>query len=373
MSKTLLVASALLTTLSFSAYSQSTSSVCDNPLQRICDDTVIQKLQRKVYVDKLKSEISQEASSKSAPRIEDMKKKIPKFRLIKRAIEAYKIRNQEIMNAARKRVVGLEEVVTSKENVSLLKDYMYQAIDDTRFDPATKATMKSNIKSIVVGNFGDFIERTNLDDNFLVQLLGNHCGSDGMVSNAFATTLNNEKYVLICPGFLITLAQTADLNERFDSILLVISHEMGHHIDNGTLGNEIYKPFLSCIANNYHDSLKQTAKDQKFCKKNEKDPAACKMKVAISHGGELVSDVWGLKVLNIHARSKNYSFIETDTMLTNSWTNLCGTQDQGIHPSGDFRIGTMLRTQPEITEYLGCDNRSVNSKPACTFDGEISI
>jgi hypothetical protein len=330
-------------------------------------------MHRDVYVNQLKSEIAAEASAKSAPRVEEMKKKISKIRFIKRAIEAYKIRNQEIMNAARKRVSGIEEVITRKENVALLKEYMSRAIDDTRFDSATKATMKATVKSIVVGNFGDFLERTNLDDNFLAQLMMNACGSDGLVSNAFATTLDKEKYVLICPGFLISLSQTASETEKFESILLAISHEMGHHIDNSKLGNEIYKPFLNCIANNYHNNLKQTADDKKFCKKNEKDPAACRSKVAISHGGELVSDVWGLKVSNIHARSKNYSFIEADTMLTNSWTNLCGTGDEGIHASGDFRIGTLLRTQPDITEYLGCDNRSVNSKPACTFDGEVSI
>lgn len=374
MSKTLIVTGALLSTLTFAtAYSQDVSSVCQDPLQKICKDTQLQRAQRDVYVNKLKNEIAVEANGKAAPRIEEMKKKISKIRFIKRAIETYKIRNQEIMNAAKKRVTGIEEVVTSKENVALLKDYMYRAIDDTRFDLSTKATMKSTVKSIVVGNFGDFIERTNLDENFLAQLMMNACGSDGLIDNAFATTLDKEKYVLICPGFLITLTQTTDLKERFNTILQAISHEMGHHIDNGKLGNEIYNPFLKCIADNYHERFKQTSDDQKFCKKNEKDPAACRMKVAVSHGGELVADVWGLKVLNIHARSQNYSFAETDQLLTNSWANLCGSGDEGIHPSGDFRIGTLLRTQPDITQYLACDNRSVNTKPACTFDGETNI
>src|SRR4051812_30090734 len=132
---------------------------------------------------------------KSAPRIEEMKKRISKFRIIKRAIEVYKIRNQEIMSAARKRVAGIEEVVTSKENVALLKDYMKQAISESGFDGGTKSTMKSTIDSIVIGNFGDFIDRTNLDENFLAQLMMNACGSDGLVSNAFATTLEDQKYV----------------------------------------------------------------------------------------------------------------------------------------------------------------------------------
>lgn len=372
MSKTLLMAGALLTSLSFAGYAQD-SSVCNDPLQKICKDTELQRAQRNVFVNKLKNEIALEANNNASPRIEEMKKKISKLRFIKRAIESYKIRNQEIMNSAKKRIVGIEEVVTNKDNIALIKDYMYQAIDQSRFDVATKMTMKSIVKGIVVGNFGDFIERTNLDDNFLAQLMMNACGSDGLIDNAFATTLNNEKYVLVCPGFLITLTQTPDLTDRFNSILQAISHEMGHHIDNSKLGNEIYTPFLKCLANNYTGSFNRTKDDEKFCKKNEKDPAACNMKVTVSHAGELVADVWGIKVLNLHARRQNYSFAETDTLLTNSWTKLCNTGDEGIHPSGDFRIGTLLRTDPDITQYLACDNSSVNAKPACTFEGEINI
>lgn len=233
--------------------------------------------------------------------------------------------------------------------------------------------MKSIIDSIIIGNFGDFLERTGMEDNVLAQLLNNACGSDGMVANAFATTLGNDKYVLICPGFLITMSQTPDMRERFESILLAISHEMGHHLDNSKLGNELYKPFLGCLAENYVDKFNSTDDDKKFCKKNEKDPAACKMKVVVSHAGELIADAWGIKVLNIHARKQNYSFAETDTLLTSSWANLCGTGDEGIHPSGDFRIGTSLRTNPGINEYLACNNAGMNNKPACTFEGAVNF
>lgn len=372
MSKSIVIAGALLTTLSFATYAQD-SSVCSDPLQRICKDTELQRAQRNIYVNRLKSEIAKEASVRAAPRIEEMKKNISKLRFIKRAIEGYKIRNQEIMSAAKKRIVGIEEVVTNKESVALIKDYMNQAIDQSRFDLATKMTMKSIVRSTIVGNFGDFIERTNMDDNILAQLMSNACGSDGLIDNAFATTLGKDRYVLICPGFLITLTQTADLTERFNSILQAIAHEMGHHIDNSQLGNDLYNPYLTCLANNYSGNFNRTKEDDKFCKKNEKDPAACKMQVTISHAGELIADAWGIKVLNLHARKQNYSFAETDLLLTNSWTKLCGSGDEGIHPSGDFRIGTLLRTDPDITQYLACDNASAGAQTACTFDGEISI
>jgi len=370
MSKSLIVATALLSTLSFAGYAQE-SSVCADPIKRVCKDTAGETILRRAKIKSLKDEIAVEANKNAAPRIEEMKKKISKLRFIKRAIESYKIRNQEIMNSAKKRVGGIEQVVTNKENVARLKRLMKQAIDDSQFDASTKANMKAIQDSIVIGNFGDFIERTNLDDNILSQLMMNACGSDGMVENAFATTLGSDRYVLICPGFLISMSQETDPSEQLNGILLAISHEMGHHIDNSKLGNEVYKPYLGCLANNYSDTFNRTKDDDKFCKKNEKDPAACKMQVTISHAGELVADAWGMKVLNIHTREESYSSVETDKFLANNWNKLCGTGDEGIHPTGDFRIGTILGNDPGLNEYLGCGQ--AKEKPSCTLEGEVRI
>jgi hypothetical protein len=376
MSKKLLLSSALLMGLvSYNAWSQESAAgataFCANPIKNICTDTAPQRLARKNHIDGLKAEIAQEAALKSEPRIEEMKKKVSKLRFLKRMIETYKIRNQEIMKAAKKKVIGIESVVTDKENVTLLKQYMNEAIDQSAFDQTTRANFKSTIDSIVIGNFADFIEKSNLEDNFLAQMLSNACGSDGLVSNAFATTLNGERYVLICPGFLITLTQTPDLRERFNSILHAISHEMGHHIDNSQVKAGTYNAFLGCIADNYASGFEKTSKDAKFCKKN--DEAACNTQVTNSHGGELVADAWGIKVLELHAKKQNYTALETEQLLTNSWSNLCGSQDEGIHPSGNFRMGTLLRKAPGISELLSCDNSTINKKPACTLEGEVNI
>ena len=96
------------------------------------------------------------------------------------------------------------------------------------------------------------------------------------------------------------------------------------------------------------------------------------MKVTTTHGGELIADQWGIKVLAIHAKTQGYSVAQTDSLLTSSWANLCGTGDEGIHPTGDFRIGTLLRVNPGISDYLSCNNSGV-TKPACTLDGAINI
>lgn len=363
----------LICILAISATSFSTlaadhnSNVCTNPLERICTDTATQRQNRELYVKILKNEISNEALINAAPRIDEMKKKISKVHFFKRMVQSYKIRNQEIMNSARKRIGTFESVVTSEANIKKIKNYMYEAIATSKFDETTKTNFKNVIESVVVGNFNDFIEKTGLEDSAIAQLLGSACGVDGLIDNAFATTIKNERYVLVCPGFLITLSQTPSASDRFNSILHAISHEIGHHIDNSKVGNALYAEYLNCLSNNYASQFKRTKDDQKFCDKKKTDAADCNMKVTLSHSGELVADAWGIRVTNLHMRAELYSSIEADQMLTDSWAKLCGTGDEGIHPTGNFRIATLMRTNPDISEYLGCGNADSEAKPACTL------
>ncbi|MBC7712269.1 MAG: hypothetical protein H7177_02960 [Rhizobacter sp.] len=370
--KTLLIACALSTAaFSFSAMASS-NSICDSTLARVCTDTQTQRSEMNARTLKLKNEIAAEANRNAAPRIDEMKKQISKFHFIKRAIQSYKIRNQEIMKSAKTRIGGIESVVTNPENIAKLKGYMQLAIDQSNFDAATKANFKAIESTVMIGNFGDFLERTNLDDDVMSQLLGNACGSDGMVENAFATTISGQRYVLICPGFLISMSQNASDKDRFSSILQAIAHEMGHHIDNSKVGNDLYKPYLSCLSTNYADKFNKSADDKKLCEKNPKDVDGCNLKVATTHAGELIADQWGIKVTAIHAKQENLSFGETEDMLVNSWAKLCGTGDEGIHPTGDFRIGTLMRVNPAIAGALACNNSAI-VKPACTLDGAVNL
>ena len=371
-SKTLLMACVLsASAFSFNAFSQD-SKFCADPIKTICTDTKDQRNEREIYINKLKSEISNEAHKNAAPKIVEMEQQNRgPFKFFKRMFRRYKIKNQEIMKSAKSRIGDIETVVTNPKNISLLKNYMFQAIDGTNFNEATRTKFKKEIDSIVIGNYGDFLERAGIENSFVGQLT-NPCGSDGMDVNAFATNFNKQKYVLICPGFLITLSQTANEQERFNTILHAITHEMGHHIDNNAMGDEVYMPYLSCLSNNYSSKFSKTRKDEKFCKKKSVSEAECNMEVVKSHAGELVADQWGIKVLAIHAKSEAYDVDQAESLLINSWTNLCGTTDEGIHPNGDFRIGTLLRLNPETSDYLSCNNSEV-TKPACNLDGVVNL
>lgn len=371
-SKKSLIIGLALTTITMSNV-MAESSICSDPIKKVCTDTIAQRAGREAVVKQMKQEIAAEANKNAAPRIEEMKKKVSKIHFIRRMIQSFKIKNQEIMKSAKLRVGDLEKVVTSKESTDKLKSYMYQAIDESTFDLTTKAKFKETISSIVIGNFADYIEKSGLEDSVLAQFLGSACGTDGLVDNAFATTLNNQKYVLICPGFLVTLNQQASDREKFDSILQAISHEMGHHIDNSKVGNELYQPYFACLAKNYADKFNKTKEDEKFCKANEKEPAKCSEKVVVSHAGELIADQWGIKVTAIHARTQAYSVSDADQMLTDSWAKLCGSGDEGIHPTGDFRIGTLMKKSPDVSNFLGCISTEVMPLPACTFAGDVAV
>jgi hypothetical protein len=377
---------ALACVLSTSAFNEEIANVCTDPIAKVCTSTVKARLAKQARIRLLKEEISKEASLNAAPKIAKMKSEVPVFRLIRRATREIKIYNKEVMASAKKRIGGLETIVTSPAYVNLLKSNLKQAIDESKFDSITKSNFKNTIDSIVIGNFSEFLDRANLeDDPKLREILSNPCGSNGLVQNAFATELLNEntkekeKYVLICPGFLLTLAEESSDEERLNSIIHVISHEMGHHIDNSSVGNQYYARYLACVANGYVDAFGKSKEDEKFCKKNDKNPIACTGKVILSHSGEIIADAWGIKATAVHARNKGYSFEQTSDLITSSWNNLCTRRElrgkeleqelkeDGIHPLGDFRIGTLLRMDTGLTEYLGCGADVLNGKPICNF------
>ena len=147
---------------------------------------------------------------------------------------------------------------------------------------------------------------------------------------------------------------------------------MAHFLDNAKLRNNTYKPFLRCISENYSLGFNATPKDEKFCKKKAKGKDECNMQVTDSHAGELIADQWAIQVLGVHAKKNAYTIAQKESLLINSFASLCMTADEGIHPSGDFRIETLLRVNPEISNYLSCNNSKI-IKPSCTFDGAVNL
>ena len=63
---------------SFNAFSQD-SKFCADPIKTICTDTKDQRNEREIYINKLKSEISNEAYKNAAPKIVEMEQQNRNF------------------------------------------------------------------------------------------------------------------------------------------------------------------------------------------------------------------------------------------------------------------------------------------------------
>ena len=351
-SKTLIFACILAaSTISYSAFSLE-SKFCTNPLKTICTDTKTQIEARKTYIDNLKQEINIEANINAAPKINKLEKPNSDYlQIMKYDAKKKYILDQEIIKSSISKTKAIESVVSNQKNISLFKNYMKQAIDETNFSQQVRVSLKKTIDEVVIGTYGDFLELARSkeypEDGF-----SNPCGTDGMTINAFASDLRDKKFVLICPGYLITLNQMPTEQEKFNSIIQVISHEIGHHLYDNFVRLDIYKPYLSCLVDNYGNEFRN--QDIRY------------------HSKELISDQWGLRVLAIYLKEKRYSVAQTESIFKSNFAHICNTRDDGTHPSGDFRIETVLRVNPEISDHLSCNNSKVK-KAACTFDGAVNI
>lgn len=351
-SKTLIFACILsASTFSFSAFSQN-SKFCSDPIKTICIDTKTQIDARKLYIDKLKNEIAQEANKNSAPKIDKLEKPNSDYlQIVKYEARKKYISDQEIIKSAISKTKDIESVIYNQKNISLFKHYMKQAVEETNFSQSIRASLKKTIDEVVIGTYGDYLELARSkeypEDGF-----SNPCGTDGMNINAFASDLRDKKFVLICPGYLITLNQIPNEQEKFNSIIQVISHEMGHHLYDHFVRLDIYRPYLTCLIDNYGHEFQN----------NE----------IRYHSKELISDQWGLKVLAIYLKEKRLSYTHTESIFKSNFAHICNTRNDGTHPSGDFRIETLLRVNPEISDHLSCNNSQVK-KAACTFDGAVNI
>jgi hypothetical protein len=298
----LFVASAIT---SSSASAVEESLYCSNPATTICSDSSF-KSQASLGRSLIKKEISQEAKKAAEPRVILMKKKIPAIRIFKRLAAKIKIRNEEIMKAARRVLGDLETVSTSVEDVAKIKSYLYDSIDQaSSLGPEVKNYFKATVEEVTVSNYGDFLDKLEANPE-ASKSLENMCGEDGLTDNAFAFHMNengeSKKYVLICPGFIVNLKLMKDHQERFDFVLQTLGHEISHHIDDSMY----YTKFLYCVG------TRLTTKLSASC--NNEVPE-CRVRKAMSHSKEMIADEWGNRIMALHSIATKMTLKQTEKMV----------------------------------------------------------
>jgi hypothetical protein len=203
-------------------------------------------------------------------------------------------------------------------------DRVREGIDGTAFSQGTKDAMKSKLADVSLR----LVPRADLESlrTFVAQ-----CGADGMAPSAF--TVPERKEIVVCPGMALRArALGGDLTSH---LMHVIAHEAGHNCgaDKFPSGEQSefrgqFAAFGACLRRR-HPSF---------------DPNGML--------GEAVADAIGFRAVAKEMASRDPA--DAFAFLRRTVSPLCGTQGDGVHPSGAFRINVLLGEDPAVLEALGC-------------------
>jgi len=206
----------------------------------------------------------------------------------------------------------------------LVKEALHIAVEEEEFiAPSIKEKMHTILNETRFLAFQNNVEDNSLDDLHALYKLCTKSFED----NAFATTLKKEKVVVICPGEMIGAIEFGQEfaivpNLKLYPLVMTLGHELSHHFD--------FKHYPSA----YKQILEEMAEHRSEFKK----PVEKYMR-------EITADIWGLKVAKI-VMSKIGNPLTRSKMYAGSLNDLCGSEDDGVHPSGKFRIEKLA------SEYL---------------------
>lgn len=341
------------------------SDMCTNSYEIICKNAQAETQEQDKLREELAKKIRQDAAPKILARTEAALKSIPKFRLIKRTLIPMKIQQQEIMRSAQQFYPEINALLSDKSKHEELKSYVRESIETTDFSNEIKAEMQRILSGVQILSFEEYIDIFSLDESIINNREKNNCGVDGLAVNAFAYSnpnINNANYVVICPGLALKAQVTKNQADPFRDIIFAIAHELGHHIDNKVFGNKVYAKYLACIAKDHAQELIMSNKTEKICKTASE--AECRVANTLTHAQELISDVWGLKAVNVYKNRNGYNILETGNLLKSNLQFLCGYLGSEIHPSANFRTGLHLQMNQDIKEALSCQNSQIKT---CSF------
>ena len=84
--------------------------------------------------------------------------------------------------------------------------------------------------------------------------------------------------------------------------------------------------------------------------------------------GESTADEFATLAMVQYMKSRAMRGADALKFVSNASQLLCGTGQDDVHPTGNFRISFLLGENPEIRGLLGCPV-SYSARPGCTFNG----
>jgi hypothetical protein len=201
--------------------------------------------------------------------------------------------------------------------IDIIKDALSQAIESSReFATSVKVEMHKILNSTRLISFQNDVNENSLTD---VHTLYQECSKKNFTDNAFATEINGEKVIILCPGEIIGAVEFSRENqipEKFKLLPLVMTlgHELSHHFD--------YRFFP--------DAYKSTKESLKNFNSKLHGPIE-------NYMSEISADMWGLKVAKIIISKLGDDRLQSK-VYSGSLDDLCGAEDDGEHPDAEYRI-----------------------------------
>ncbi len=297
---------------------------CEDPLKYTCANSEESAQTRADKIEKIQNQLKTEAFNKMLTMIDpDIKDQLSSFDDID-TLRPKKVKlNVEKIFYAQLRIAFGNYLTRNHLPVNsgneLIVESLHLAIDQSpEVDAATKAQMHAILNDTRIITFHNNVDDNSLDD---VHALYKSCDKY-FEDNAFATTLHKQKVVIICPGEVIGSIEFSNesnfaVNQKLMPLVATLGHELSHHFD--------YRYFPGA----YTDLLNELQSHQSELKKP-----------AMKYMSESSADMWGLKTAKI-LMEKIGSPVLRSQMYMGALNDLCDSEDDGVHPSDEFRINVL--------------------------------
>ncbi|MGZ3770937.1 MAG: hypothetical protein ACXVCP_15015 [Bdellovibrio sp.] len=318
------------------------NQTCLNPYKTICADQTQLDLKRNQNIDEVREEIQKQAELIYE---KTEKKDRPSFFDFLKFSKNKGLMQQALRTASLQKIKEFEAIFLSVKNVSKIKGYFYNLIEKMNLNSSDKDLIKNQIEALDLLPYAEVLKKNP-------QIAEQICGADDEYKiGAMHVRAENIDGIVICPGLLF--AQKDKIyNETLalSGIIAVVSHEMGHRIDNKRIGIGPYLDFYYCIKNKKIISGESMA----------------------NQGHELIADQWSLLITAAFIKETANTAQNSMTLLKNGWSMLCGSIEDEFHPSAFTRINLFLTRSKLIRNAIGCSPVSESNK-SCYFINEDSF
>lgn len=312
-----------LTLLFLSSAFAGTNQFCQSPLEYTCSNAIVSGQRREFNINAIEEGIKNQAFNLMKRDLSDDQdiSGLNNYNEIESLSPARKRKQAQKIFYLKIRILFgsymAQNHVPSDLGVSYIKEALIREVNQSSNIPSNiKSQITSTINSTRLISFQSDIEESTIGD---VHALYSGCSKKNFVDNAFATEIHRQKVVLVCPGEIIGTIE--DLKEKNISaqyiplaLAMTLGHEFSHHFDYRYFP-EIYSTLFQDISN-HHGDLAQTP---------------------VGYMSEISADSWGLKTFKNLASYLSTSSLYSQ-LISSSLNDLCGSEDDGEHPTGDFRI-----------------------------------